>query len=64
MFNQEQITKVKNDPIGMGKEKGYDIPTELSNDPQAMVQHLIMTGQVANPLLQKVMPMIRQMMGK
>ena len=64
MFNQEQLSKVKSDPIGMGKEKGYNIPNELANDPKAMVQHLIMTGQVSSPMLQKIMPMIQNLMGK
>ena len=64
MFNQEQLSKVKSDPIGMGKEKGYNIPDELANDPKAMVQHLIMTGQVSSPMLQKIMPMIQNLMGK
>ena len=63
-FNQEQMTQVKNDPIGMGKEKGYNIPSELANDPKAMVQHLIMTGQVSNPMLNRIMPMVQRMMGK
>ena len=63
-FNQEQMAQVRNDPVGMAKQKGYDIPEELSNDPKAMVQHLIMTGQVANPVLQRIMPMIQSMMRK
>ena len=63
-FNQEQMAQVQNDPVGMARQKGYQIPDELANDPRAMVQHLIMTGQVANPLLQRVMPMIQSMMRK
>ena len=63
-FNQEQMNQIKNDPIGMGKKKGYDIPDELSNDPKAMVQHLIMTGQISNPMLSRIMPMVQRMMGK
>ena len=63
-FNQEQMAQVQNDPVGMARQKGYNIPDELANDPKAMVQHLIMTGQVANPVLQRVMPMIQSMMRK
>lgn len=61
--NRQQFTvdDVKKDPIGIGKEKGYDIPEELAENPQAMVQHLIQTGQVSNPMLQRIMPMIRNM---
>lgn len=61
---QEQMQKLQSDPIGMGRERGYQIPEELSGDPRAMVQHLIMTGQVSNPLLQRIMPMIQKMGGR
>ena len=63
-FNQEQMAQVQNDPVGMARQKGFQIPDELANDPKAMVQHLIMTGQVANPVLQRIMPMIQSMMRK
>ena len=63
-FNQEQMDQVKNDPIGMAKQKGFNIPDELANDPKSMVQHLIMTGQVSNPMLQRIMPMVQSMMRK
>lgn len=63
-FNQEQMNQIQNDPIGMAKQKGFNIPDELSKDPKAMVQHLIMTGQISNPMLQRIMPMVQRMMGK
>ena len=63
-FNQEQMKQIQSDPIGMARQKGYQIPDEIANDPKAMVQHLIMTGQVSNPLLQRIMPMVQRMMGK
>ena len=62
-MNQEQLQEVMNDPQGMGKKNGYDIPENM-RDPREMVQHLIMTGQVSSPLLQKVMPLIQRMQGK
>ena len=61
---EEQLQQIKTNPIQMGKDKGYNIPENLANDPQAMVQHLIMTGQVSNPLLQRIMPLIQRMQGK
>ena len=63
-YNKEQMEQLKTDPVGMGKKKGYEIPEEMANDPRAMVQHLIMTGQVSNPLFQRIMPMIQRMGGK
>ena len=64
MDRQEQLRQLQSDPVGMGQKMGYNIPPELANDPKAMVQHLIMTGQVSSPLLQKVMPMIQKMWTK
>ena len=60
-YNKEQLQQLMNDPQGMAQKAGYNIPPELSNDPKAMVQHLIMTGQVSNPVLQRIMPMIQRM---
>ena len=61
MMNQEQLQQIKTNPIEMGKEKGYTIPEELAGDPKAMVMHLINSGQVGGPLLQKVRQMMWQM---
>ena len=61
---QDQMNQLRNDPIGMAKQKGFNIPDNLAGNPQAMVQHLIQTGQVGGPMLQRVMPMIQKLMGK
>ena len=62
--NQMTMQQIQQDPVGMAKQAGYNIPQNLAGNPQAMVQHLIQTGQVSNPMLQKIMPMIRQLGGK
>ena len=61
--NQPQMNmqQLQQNPIGMAKQAGYNIPENLAGNPQAMVQHLIQTGQVANPMLQKIMPMIQRL---
>ena len=59
--NMQQLQK---DPIGMARQAGYQIPENLAGNPQAMVQHLIQTGQVSNPMLQKIMPMMQKLTGK
>ena len=59
--NMHQLQK---DPIGMARQAGYNIPENLAGNPQAMVQHLIQTGQVSNPMLQKIMPMMQKLTGK
>ena len=38
-----------------------DMLRRLQSDPKAMVMHLINSGQVSNTVLQRIMPMIRNM---
>ena len=62
MPNQlQQLQQLQKDPLGMAKQAGYQIPENLANNPQAMVQHLIQTGQVSNPMLQKIMPLMQRL---
>ena len=61
--NQEQLKQLMNDPRGAAQRSGFNIPENM-NDPKEMVQHLIMTGQVSSPVLQRILPMIRMMGGK
>ena len=58
-----QLQKLQNDPKSFLQQVGVNVPDELMNNPQAMVMHLIQTGQVGGPAVQRIMPMIR-MMGK
>ena len=60
---QVTMQDVQRDPVGMGREAGYNVPPNLAGNPQAMVQHLIQSGQVSNPMLQKIMPMIQRLGG-
>ena len=61
---QSQLQQLQRDPLGMAKQAGYQIPENLAGNPQAMVQHLIQTGQVSNSMLQKIMPMMQRMGGR
>ena len=57
----DQMAQLRQNPIGMARQAGYNIPENLANDPKAMVQHLIQSGQISNPLLQRIMPMIQRL---
>ena len=58
---QINMQQLRNDPIGMAKQAGYDIPQKLAGNPQAMFQHLMQTGQIKNPMLQRIMPMMQKL---
>ena len=59
MFDQ-QLRQLQSDPIAMGRGAGYDIPDGITN-PKDIVMHLINSGQVRGPMLQRIMPMVNQM---
>ena len=63
MNMQEALRQLKSNPEAFIKQMGVNVPAEIMNNPQAMVMHLINTNQVAGPMLQRIMPMIRQMGG-
>ena len=62
MKNMElQLQQLRNNPQQFVQQAGWDIPQEIMGNPQAMVMHLIQTGQVGGPAMQRILPMIRQM---
>lgn len=58
---QPDIRQIQNDPIGAAQRAGYNIPENLRNDPRAMFMHLMQTGQIQNPMMQKLMPMMQRL---
>ena len=65
MFDQQaKLQELQKDPLAMAQKAGFNIPEDLAGNPQAMVMHLINSGQVSSPVLQRIMPMIRQLTGK
>lgn len=58
---QPTVQDIQKDPIGMGRKAGYQIPDNIGNNPQAIFQHLLQTGQIANPVMQRLMPMMQKL---
>jgi hypothetical protein len=48
-------------PIGMLTKAGYSVPEELAGNPQAMVMHLMQSGQIGGPMMQKIQPFLQRM---
>ena len=63
MNMQEALKQLQSNPAEFLKQAGMNVPTEMLNNPQAMVMHLINTHQVGGQMLQRIMPMIQQMGG-
>ena len=58
---REQIEQIRQDPLGMAQKAGFNIPQEISGDPRAMVMHLINSGQISNPMMQRITQMMQSM---
>ena len=59
-MNLDQLNRIKQDPIGAAKQNGFNIPDNLAGDPQAMVNHLLQTGQITNQKMQWIMQMVQR----
>lgn len=65
MPNQQALMgQLQANPVEMLRSAGYHVPDELNGNPQAMVQHLMQTGQVGGPIMQRIQPMLRMMSGR
>lgn len=43
------------------KNAGYNVPEELTGNPQAAVMHLIQSGQVGGHMMQRIQPLLQRM---
>ena len=59
-YDPTQLQKLMNDPQEMARRAGFNFPEEMK-DPKQIVQHLIMTGQVPAPVIQRILPMMQKM---
>ena len=58
---QEKLRKLQSNPKEFLQNEGVNVPDEILNNPEAIVMHLLKTGQVKGPMAQRIMPMIQMM---
>ena len=58
---QPTMQDIQRDPVGMGRQAGYQIPDNIGNNPQAIFQHLMQTGQITSPVMQRLMPLMQRL---
>lgn len=61
---QQAMSELQANPAQMIKQAGYNVPDEIANNPQASVMHLIQTGQIKSPMMQRIQPMLNMLMGR
>ena len=54
----QAMNELRAHPADIIKKAGFQVPDNISNNPQAAVMHLIQTGQVKSPMMQRIQPML------
>ena len=52
--------QLRANPAAMLRQAGYNVP-EGCKDPQAMVMHLMRSGQIGGPMMRMIGPMLQKM---
>ena len=55
------LQSLRQNPIQIMKQAGYDIPQELAGNPQGMWNHLVSTGQVQQARAAQIQAMAQRM---
>lgn len=53
--------QLRADPSSMLRNAGFNVPDGMANDPKATVMHLMQTGQINAPMMQRIRPMLNMM---
>ena len=61
---QDALRQLQSNPAQMIRNAGYNVPDEIINNPQATVMHLLQTGQIGGPMMQRIQPMLSQLLGR
>lgn len=61
---QDAMHELQDHPAQLMKQAGFNVPDEIANNPQASVMHLIQSGQVGGPMLQRIQPMLSRLIGR
>ena len=57
-----QVNQIRNNPMQFFMSRKLNVPENISNDPQAIVQHLLNTGQMTQAQYNKLQSQINQIM--
>lgn len=61
---QNRMRQLQENPAQTLRQAGYNVPDEIANNPQAAVMHLLQSGQIGGPLMQKIQPMLNMLTGR
>ena len=58
----DAMNQLRADPMQAIRNAGYNVPEELAGNPQAAVMHLLQTGQIGGPVMQRIQPMLNNLL--
>lgn len=61
---QNAMQQLQANPLQTIRNAGYQVPDEIAGDPRATVMHLMQTGQIGGPAMQRIQPMLNMLMGR
>ena len=61
---QDALRQLQSNPAQLIKQAGFNVPENIAGNPQATVMHLIQSGQVGGPMMQRIQPMLNMLMGR
>lgn len=61
---QDAMAQLRSNPAQLMKQAGFNVPDEIASNPQASVMHLIQSGQVGGPMMQRIQPLLSRMIGR
>ena len=56
------LNQIRNNPVPFLMQRRLNIPQDIANDPNAIVQHLLNTGQISQQMYDQAAQMAKQMM--
>lgn len=56
------LNQIKSNPVQFLMQRRLNVPQNITNDPNAIVQHLLNTGQISQEQYNQAAQMARQMM--
>ena len=64
-FNPMQaLSQLRSNPVQMLSKAGFNVPENIGNNPQAIVQHLLNTNQITQQRFNQSQMMANRMMGR
>ena len=61
---RDAMRELKAHPAQIIKQAGFNVPETIIGNPQATVMHLIQSGQVGGPMMQRIQPLLSRMIGR